>query len=84
MKISEGQILAALQQVKYGIPVIDVCNNIGVSEKNFYYWCKKYCGMSAEEICMIKENEKRIRKSRNFYKRIVEEGYVYSTLISAN
>ena len=37
-KFSEEQVAYALRQVESGIPVGDVCRQLGVSEATFYAW----------------------------------------------
>ncbi len=40
-KFSEEQIAYALRQADGGMPVGDVCRQLGVSEATFYAWKKK-------------------------------------------
>nr|WP_269320451.1 transposase [Hylemonella gracilis] len=42
MEITEEQIAYALRLAESGMPVVDVCRQIGVSEATFYTWKKKY------------------------------------------
>jgi putative transposase len=41
-KFSEEPIAYALRQADAGIPVGDVCRQLGVSAATFYAWKKKY------------------------------------------
>ena len=44
-RFSVEQITAVLQQVAGGVPVGDVCRQVGISEQTFYRWKK------STEIC---------------------------------
>ena len=44
-RFSVEQITAVLQQVGGGMPVGDVCRQVGISEQTFYRWKKEYAGM---------------------------------------
>ena len=44
-RFSVEQITAVLQQVGGGVPVGDVCRQVGISEQTFYRWKKVYGGM---------------------------------------
>jgi len=39
-RFSVEQITAVLQQVTSGVPVGDVCRQVGISEQTFYRWKK--------------------------------------------
>ena len=41
-RFSIEQIAAVLQQVGGGVPVGDVCRQVGISEQTFYRWKKVY------------------------------------------
>ena len=48
-RFSVEQITGVLQQVEAGVPVGDVCRQVGVSEQTFYRWKKAYGGMLPSE-----------------------------------
>ena len=48
-RFSVEQITSILQQVAAGVPVGEVCRQIGVSEQTFYRWKKEYGGMLPSE-----------------------------------
>ena len=50
-RFSVEQITGVLQQVEAGVPVGDVCRQVGVSEQTFYRWKKAYGGMLPSEAC---------------------------------
>ncbi len=41
-RFSVEQITAVLQQVNQGVPVADVCRQVGISQQSFYRWKKEY------------------------------------------
>jgi len=38
------QIVAVLKQAKVGVPVVEVCRQVGISEQTFYRWNTQYLG----------------------------------------
>ena len=52
---SEEQILYALKQAESGIPVGDVCRQMGISEATFYVWKKKFGGLSLTELRELRQ-----------------------------
>jgi putative transposase len=54
-RFSVEQITAVLQQVGGGVPVGDVCRQVGVSEQTFYRWKKEYAGMLPSEARELKQ-----------------------------
>ena len=54
-RFSVEQITAVLQQVGGGMPVGDVCRQVGVSEQTFYRWKKEYAGMLPSEARELKQ-----------------------------
>jgi len=54
-RYSVEQITSELQQIAAGVPVGDVCRQIGVSEQTFYRWNKEYGGMLPSEAHELKQ-----------------------------
>ncbi len=54
-RFSVEQITAVLQQVGGGMPVGDVCRQVGISEQTFYRWKKEYVGMLPSEARELKQ-----------------------------
>lgn len=44
-KFTEHQIVGALKQAEAGVPVKDVCRELGVSPATFYQWRSRYGGI---------------------------------------
>ena len=66
-KFTESQILAALKQAESGLPVNDVCRQIGVSPVTFYKWRAKYGGLDASELSRMRELEEENAKLKQMY-----------------
>jgi hypothetical protein len=56
-RFSVEQITSVLQQAGSGVPVADVCRQVGISEQTFYRWKKTYGAMLPSEAreleCMV-------------------------------
>lgn len=63
------QIIAALRQVEGGIPAVEVCRRMGITEQTFYRWKRKYAGLGIAELARLKQLEDENRK----LKRIVTD-----------
>ena len=68
-RFSVEQITGVLQQVEAGVPVGDVCRQVGVSEQTFYRWKKAYGGMLPSEA----REMKRLRDENTKLKRLVAD-----------
>ena len=68
-RFSVEQITAVLQQVSGGMPVGDVCRQVGVSEQTFYRWKKEYAGMLPSEARELKQ----LRDENTKLKRLVAD-----------
>lgn len=49
-RYTEEQMAFALRQAESGVPAVEVCRKMGVSEKTFYAWKKKFGGMGISEL----------------------------------
>ena len=54
-RFSVEQITSGLQQVASGVPVGDVCRQVGISEQTFYRWKTSYGGMLPSEARELKQ-----------------------------
>ncbi len=68
-RFSVEQITGVLQQVDAGVPVGDVCRQVGVSEQTFYRWKKAYGGMLPSEARELKQ----LRDENTKLKRLVAD-----------
>lgn len=64
-KFSEEQIAYALRLAELGMPVIDVCRQIGVSEATYYKWKKKFgdlCVTELKPLKMLEDENARLKR----------------------
>lgn len=57
-RFTESQIMAAIKKQESGIPVKEVCRELGVSDATFYNWKAKYGGMEVSDVTRMRELEK--------------------------
>ena len=56
-RYTEEQIAFALRQADSGMPVSDVCRQMGVSEATFYIWKQKNANLGVTELRRLKQLE---------------------------
>lgn len=66
-KFSEHQIVGALKQAEAGVPVKDVCRELGVSPATFYQWRSRYGGLEASDLKKMKDLEEENRRLKQMY-----------------
>ena len=57
-RFTESQIVGAIKKQESGVPVKEICRELGISDATFYNWKAKYSGMEASDVARIKELEK--------------------------
>jgi putative transposase len=68
-RFSVEQITAVLHQAETGIPVNELCRQVGVSEQTFYRWKKVYGGLAPSEARELKQ----LRDENTKLKRVVAD-----------
>jgi putative transposase len=68
-RFSVEQITSVLQQVTGGVPVGEVCRQVGISEQTFYRWKKTYRSMLPSEARELKQ----LRDENTKLKRLVAD-----------
>ena len=64
-RFSVEQITAVLHQAETGIPINEVCRQVGVSEQTFYRWKKVYGGLApseARELKQLRDENTKLRR----------------------
>jgi len=61
-RFSTEQIAAVLHQAEQGIPVGELCRQVGVSEQSFYRWKKVYGGLQPSEVRELKQLRDEVTK----------------------
>ncbi|SRR5712692_3839914 len=68
-RFTEEQITFALRQADSGMPVADVCRQLGVSEATFYVWKRKYGNLGVTELRQLRQ----LRDENTRLKRLVAD-----------
>ena len=68
-RFSVEQITAVLQQAATGVPMGDLCRQVGISEQTFYRWKKVYGNMPPSEARELKQ----LRDENGKLKRLVAD-----------
>jgi len=66
-KLSEPQIIAALNEAEAGISITDVCRKYKISTATYYKLKNKYSGMSISALKRLKELEKENQRLKSMY-----------------
>ena len=66
-RFTESQIVTILKQADAGIPVKDICRQVGISVATYYQWKSKYGGMEASDLRRVKELEAENAKLKRMY-----------------
>lgn len=68
-RYSEEQVAYALRQAEGGMPVADVCRQMGIAEATFYIWKKRYGSLGVAEVREIRQ----LREENARLKRVVAD-----------
>jgi putative transposase len=66
-KFTEHQIIDVLRRAEAGVPVKDLCRELGVSSATFYQWRSKFGGMEASDLKRLRELEDENRRLKQMY-----------------
>lgn len=56
-RFTEEQVAAAVRQAESGLPVVEICRRLGVTEVTFYRWKKQFAGMGVTELRKLQQLE---------------------------
>lgn len=68
-RFSVEQIVAVLKQADVGVPVVEICRQVGITEQTFYRWKAKYLGLEIDQVRQIK----RLQEENGKLKKLVAE-----------
>ena len=54
-RFTQEQIAFALRQVESGVPIVEVCRKMGVSEQTIYRWKRQFAEMGVAEVRRLKQ-----------------------------
>jgi putative transposase len=66
-RLSETQIVKALQEEQAGRKADDICRELGISRATFYNWKIKYSGMEVSQLKQLCERQEENRKLKRMY-----------------
>jgi putative transposase len=49
------QIVAILKQAEVGVPVVEVCRQVGITGQTFYRWKKRFVGLEIDQVRQLKQ-----------------------------
>lgn len=78
---TEEQIAYALRQAEAGIPVLEVCRKLGISEQTFYRWKKKFAGMGVAELRRLRQLEEENRQLKQLVADLMLDRYMLQEVI---
>ena len=76
------QIVSALKRQEGGIPIKELCRELGISEATFYNWKSKYGGMEASEVKRIKELEEENARLKRMYANLAMDNEILRDLFT--
>lgn len=80
-RFTESQIVAAIKKQENGIPVKEICREIGISEATFYNWKAKYGGMEVNDVIRLRELEKENAELKKMFAEMSLENRAMKNLI---
>ena len=64
-RFTEEQVATAVRQAESGVPVVEICRRLGVTEVTFYRWKKQFAGMGLTELRELRQLEDENRKLKS-------------------
>ncbi len=61
-RFTDEQIVHALRQVEAGMPAVELCRKLGVTEQTFYRWKRKFAGLGVAELRRLRDVEDENRR----------------------
>ena len=80
-RFTESQIVAAIKKQEAGIPVKEICREVGISDATFYNWKAKYGGMDVSEVSRLRELERENAELKKMYAEMSLENRAMKYLI---
>ncbi len=81
-RFTESQIVTILKQADAGIPVKDICRQVGIRVATYYQWKSKYGGMGASDLRRVKDLEAENAKLKRMYAELALDNAAMKELIA--
>jgi putative transposase len=69
-RFSVEQIVRVLKQAEVGVPVVEVCRRVGITEQTFYRWKKQDVGLEIDQVRQLKQ----LQEENGKLKKLAAEG----------
>ena len=66
-RFTESQIIAILDELESGMPVVELSRKHGASTAAIYSWRTKYSGMKVSDLRRLKQLEEENRRLKHMY-----------------
>jgi putative transposase len=80
-RFTESQIVSAIKKQESGIPVKEICREIGISDATFYNWKAKYGGMEVGDVTRMRALEKENAELKKMFAEMSLENRAMKNLI---
>jgi putative transposase len=80
-RFTESQIVSAIKKQESGIPVKEICREIGISDATFYNWKAKYGGMEVSDVTRMRALEKENAELKKMFAEMSLENRAMKNLI---
>jgi len=83
-KYSEHQIIDVLRRAEGGVPVKDLCRELGISSATFYQWRSKFGGMEASDVKRLRDLEEENRRLKQMYAELSLDHKILKDIVEKN
>lgn len=81
-RFTETQIVSTLKKQEAGMPVKEICRELGISEPTFYNWKSKYGGMEASDVKRLKDLEDENARLKKMYADLAMDNQILKDLFT--
>ena len=83
-KFSEHQIIDVLRRAEAGVPVKDLCRELGISSATFCQWRSKFGGMEASDLKRLRDLEEENRRLKQMYAELSLDHKILKDIVEKN
>jgi putative transposase len=69
-------MVAVLKQAEVGVPVVEVCRRVGITEQTFYRWNKRYVGLEIDQVRQLNQ----LQEQNGKLKKLVDKAMLQDVL----
>lgn len=60
-RFTEEQVAAAVKQAESGVPVVEICRRLGVTEVTFYRWKKQFAVTEFRKLRQLEDKNRKLK-----------------------